>query len=96
MIKKIIISFFLFLFCFQLNAQTLGGSSVFNFLNQSHSSQLSALGGINISNISNDVSLAFNNPALLRDNMHQHFDASFNNFLAGIKNYSLTSAFHAN
>ncbi|OIR12881.1 hypothetical protein GALL_59480 [mine drainage metagenome] len=96
MSKKIIISSFLFLFCIQLNAQTLGGSTVFNFLNQPNSSQLSALGGNNISNISNDVSLSFNNPALLRDKMHQQFDASFNNFLAGIKNYSLTSAFHAN
>ncbi len=95
MIKKISIAFSFFLFCIQIHAQTLGGSTVFNFLNQPNSAQLSALGGINISNISNDVGLSFNNPALFRDNMHQQFNASFNNFLAGIKNYSLSSAFHA-
>ncbi len=95
MFKKINIVSILFLFCTQLHAQTLGGATVFNFLNQPNTAQLSSLGGINISNISNDVGLSFNNPALLRDNMHQQFSASFNNFLAGIKNYSLTSAFHA-
>jgi len=95
MFKKINIALFLLLFCIQISAQTLGGATVFNFLNQPNAAQLSALGGINISNISNDVGLSFNNPALLRDNMQQQFSASFNNFLAGIKNYSLTSAFHA-
>lgn len=72
----------------------MGGSTAFNFLNQPNTAQVSALGGINISNISNDVGLAFNNPSLLRNEMHQQFSASFNNFLAGIKNYSLTSSFH--
>ncbi len=95
MFNKISIVSFLLLFCIQINAQTLGGATVFNFLNQPNAAQLSALGGINISNISNDIGLSFNNPALLRDNMQQQFSASFNNFLAGIKNSSLTSAFHA-
>lgn len=96
MIKKLSILIFIFLFCMQINAQTLGGSTVFNFLNQPNTAQLSALGGINISNISNDVGMAFNNPALLRDGMHQQFNSSFNNFFAGIKNYNFNSAFHAN
>ena len=95
MIKKIIIGYFLSLFCVYTHAQILGGATVFNFLNQPNTAQVSALGAVNISNISNDVGLAFNNPALLRDGMHQQFNASFNSFLAGIKNYSLTSAFHA-
>jgi hypothetical protein len=73
-------------------AQSLGGNAVFNFLQQPNTSQLAALGGINISNISNDVGLTFNNPALLRRKMHQQLDVSFNSFLAGVKNYSLTTA----
>jgi len=81
--------------CSRSDGQVLGGSTVFSFLDQTNTAQLSALGGNNVSNISNDVGLAFFNPALLRDNMHQQLDASFNNFLAGIKNYSLTTAFHA-
>lgn len=79
----------------RLPAQTLGGNAVFNFLSQSNSAQLSALGGVNVSAIGNDVGMAFHNPALLRDGMHQQLSASFNSFLAGIRNYSLTTAFHA-
>lgn len=88
-----IISFFLFAFI-NLPAQQLGGNTVFNFINQPNSSQLSALGGVNISNISNDVSMSFHNPSLLRTQMHEQLNASFNNYFAGIKNYSLTSAFY--
>ncbi len=75
-------------------AQTLGGNAVFNFLNQPNTAQLSALGGVNVSNISNDIGLAFQNPSLLRNHHHQQFNASFSSFLAGIKNYSLTAGYH--
>ena len=77
-----------------LTAQTLGGNAVFNFLSQPNTAQLSALGGVNISAIGNDVGMSFHNPALLRDGMHQQVNTSFNSFLAGIKNYSLTTAWH--
>lgn len=76
------------------NAQTVGGNAVFSFINQPNTAQLSALGGINISTISNDVGMSFHNPTLLRSTMHQQVNASFNSFLAGIKNYSITSGFH--
>lgn len=92
--KKSGISFLLLLLYISVHAQTLGGNTVFNFLTQPNSTQLSALGGINVSNITNDVSMSFYNPALLRSNMNQQFNASFNNFLAGIKNSSITSAWH--
>lgn len=68
-------------------AQTLGGSSVFNFLNLPNTPQLTALGGINVSTLTQDVGLSFNNPALLRKNMHAQFTAVFNSMYAGIKNY---------
>lgn len=80
--------------CLNVSSQTLGGNASFNFIQQSNAALLSALGGYNISTINNDVSVTFNNPALLRKEMHQQFSFSFNNFLAGIKNYSVSSAFY--
>lgn len=77
-----------------LAAQTLGGNAVFNFLSQPNTAQLSALGGVNVSSMGNDVGMAFQNPSLLRQGMHQQVNTSFNAFLAGIRNYSLTTAYH--
>ena len=80
----------LLLFCIKLPAQTLGGNSVFNFLKLSHTPQLTALGGVNISQPSDDVGLASNNPALLRSSMHTQMSAVFNNFYSGISVYHLS------
>src|SRR5689334_14950023 len=74
------------------HAQTIGGNTVYNFLNLSNTPQLTGLGGVNISNISNDVGMSFNNPALLRESMHTQADFVFNSFYAGIKNYHLLAA----
>jgi hypothetical protein len=82
------------LLCTNASGQTLGGNAVFNFLSQPNTAQLSALGGVNISTIGQDVGMALQNPALLRPVMHHQASASFNAFLAGIKNYSLVSAWH--
>ncbi len=72
------------------SAQTLGGNSVFNFLKLSNTPQLTALGSVNISQISTDVGLAFNNPALLKPSMHTQMNAVFNSFYGGIKVYHLS------
>lgn len=66
------------------SAQTLGGSSLFNFLKSPATPQLSALGGIHISSSGNDVGMAFNNPSLLRENMNGQVNLAFSSF-AGIK-----------
>ena len=71
-------------------AQTLGGNSVFNFLKLSNTPQLTALGGVNVSQTSDDVGLVFNNPALLKPSMHTQMNAVFNNFYGGIKVYHLS------
>ena len=76
-----------------LVGQTIGGSSVFNFLKLPNTPQLTALGGLNISNITTDVGLTFNNPALLREEMHGQVNTVFNNMYAGIKNYHLSAAY---
>ena len=85
------------LFSLQLSAgfsQTLGGNSVFSFLKLSNTPQLTALGGVNVSQNSNDIGLAFNNPALLKPSMHTQMNAVFNSFYAGIKVYHLSFGYH--
>lgn len=83
-----------FSFSLQLPSQTLGGNSVFNFLRLPNTPQLSALGGINVSHISNDIGLAFNNPALLKPEMHTQVNASFISFYDGITAYHLSLGYH--
>lgn len=89
-----LLTFLSLIFFSVVHSQTLGGNAVFNFLNQPNTAQQSSLGGVNISSIGNDVGLAFQNPSLLRDGMSKQVNTSFNSFLAGIKNYSLTTAWH--
>jgi hypothetical protein len=84
----------LLFFSVQTQAQTLGGNAVFNFLKLPNTTQLSALGGINVSYTSNDVGLAFNNPALLRPSMHTQMNAVFNRFYDGITAYHLSMGYH--
>jgi len=74
--------------------QTLGGSSVFNFLKLSNTPQLTALGGINISQQSDDVGMVFNNPALLKPSMHTQLNAVFNSFYSGIRVYHLSMGYY--
>lgn len=89
------IAFIVFLlFDFESQSQTLGGNAVFSFLKMPASTQLSALGGVNVSAISSDVSLALQNPALLKKEMHGQINSSFNQFIGGIKNLNLSSGFH--
>jgi len=76
-------------------AQSLGGSTVFNFLDLPNTPQLTALGGINNSTITNDVGLSFTNPALLRSSMHAQIDASFSTLYGGIRNYNCWAAMHS-
>jgi len=75
------------------HSQTLGGNTIYNFLKLSNTPQLTGLGGINISNQTNDLGLAFNNPALLRPAMHMQTSLVFNSFYAGITNYHLLAGF---
>src|SRR5262245_29620062 len=78
----------------QSSAQTIGGNTVFNFLKLPATPQLTALGGVNVSTISNDVGLAFNNLALLRPTMHTQMNAVFNSLYDGIHSYNLVLGYH--
>ena len=84
--RRFVFLHLLILISYAGNTQTLGGNAVFSFLKLPNSPQLTALGGVNLTNQNNDISLAFNNPALLRDSMHSQMIAVFNSLPAGIKN----------
>jgi len=75
-------------------AQTLGGDAAFGFLNHASSTQSAALGGVNVSNISKDLSLSFHQPALLREGMNGSFTAHFNLFFAGMRVLNAQGAFY--
>lgn len=94
MLKQFILTVFCLYTATKVHTQTLGGNAVFNFLNQPNSAQLASLGGVNISSISNDVSMSFHNPALLRTTMDRQLNVSFNAFLAGIGAYTANTAYH--
>jgi hypothetical protein len=74
-------------------AQTLGGSNTYNFLRFPASPQLAALGGINVAQQNNDLSLAFQNPAQLDASMHSQMAANFNSLYDGAKNYHWMQAY---
>ena len=75
------------------SSQTIGGNAVYNFLNLPVAAQASGLGGINISNQSNDLSMAYGNPSLLRDSMNSQVSTDFNLQYAGIINYFASAAY---
>ncbi|MBN9380139.1 MAG: type IX secretion system protein PorQ [Chitinophagaceae bacterium] len=79
----------------RIAAQTLGGNTVFSFLDLPGTPQLTALGGINNTALTNDVGLSFNDPALLRPAMHGEISASFSTLYDGISNYSCWAAMHS-
>lgn len=76
-------------------AQTLGGSSTFNFLRLPSAPTLAAAGGVNVSYRTNDVGLTANNPALLDSSFNSALQASFNSFYKGTKSYSLTGSLYS-
>jgi hypothetical protein len=74
--------------------QTLGGQSAYGFLRLPGSPQMNALGTVNVSSISRDISLASGNPALLDAAMHGQVLASFNMFHADIRQLHAMGAWH--
>jgi hypothetical protein len=91
--NKYFIFLYLIFVASKIYAQTLGGSSSYQFLRLTPSTQEAALGGINITNNTMDLSMAYNNPSLLSKEMHSQLSANFNNLYAGIKNYHLMMAY---
>jgi len=81
MVKKCLFYFFVMLHAASLKGQTLGGSSVYNFLKIPPHPQVGALGGRNISTFSCELGLVLENPSLLRASNHGNVSTNFT-FLA--------------
>ncbi len=64
----------------------IGGTRTYSFLNLDHSARVAAAGGSLITVRDNDISLAYQNPALLNKSMDNHGTLSYMNYLAGINN----------
>ena len=75
-------------------AQVTGGQYAFAFLRLAQSPHISALGGINVSNPSRDVSLGLQNPALMRPALHNQLSLSYNSFYAGTSIANLAYGYH--
>jgi len=75
-------------------SQTLGGSSVYNFLKLPMGGQLAALGGRNVSQWSSDLSLVAENPALLKKQHHAFLSSTFNNVAPSVTALQGLGAFY--
>ena len=82
----------LFFSSFPLWAQNIGGNATYNFLNLPYSAKASALGGMNISSMGNDLGLAMFNPALLNTTMDGDLHLSIRPYYANIQQYDFSGA----
>ena len=74
----------LVLCCNFAEGQVTGGQFAFEYLRTSNSPLVSALGGISIADPEEDISLALQNPAMMRPGMHNELELNYNDFYAGI------------
>lgn len=75
-------------------AQVLGGKTTFSFLDLPPAPQITALGGMNVSQQNNDLSLALLNPALLRPSMHTQLQVNYAGYFAGVKYSHVAMGYH--
>jgi hypothetical protein len=85
--KKVLI-LLLFIVIISPSYSQTGGDNIYEFLNLTHSGLVSSLGGTNVSLQSNDLNLAYHNPALLDYGMNKSLALNYVNYFAGI-NYGL-------
>lgn len=76
-------------------AQITGGQFAFEFLRLSNSPHVSALGGISVANPDNDISLAVQNPSLMRAGLHNQLQLNYNGLYAGISSSNLNYGYHS-
>ena len=78
-----------------VRSQSVGGSTVFNFLKLPTSPQLAALGGINVSHWGHDMTMGFHQPAFYNESMQGQYSFNFNSGPGGLKNYFVSGvAYH--
>ncbi len=77
-----------------LVAQITGGVHSMAFLGMSNSAHVSALGGTSVANPDNDISLALQNPAMMRPGLHNQLQLTYNAFYSDIKIMNLQYGYH--
>lgn len=88
--------FIVCILCVQsLSAQVLGGKSVFPFLDLPAAPQLTAIGGMSVSQQTQDISPATLNPALLRPSMHGNLQANYTGYVADVRYGHVMFGYHA-
>lgn len=75
--------------------QVLGGRNTFAFLDLPASPQLTALGNVNVSQQTSDITLSLLNPALLRPDMHSQLAASYAAYFGDVKYGHAMSGYYA-
>ena len=75
-------------------AQVVGGQFAMEYLRLPGSPHVSALGGINVACPDFDLSLALQNPALLRPSFHHQIALAYNSYYADIKVMNLTYGYY--
>ncbi len=74
--------------------QVTGGQYAFEYLRMSNSPHVTALGGISVANPADDISLALQNPAMMRPGMHNELELNYNDYYAGIEIMNLQYGYH--
>ncbi|HQH41950.1 MAG TPA: type IX secretion system protein PorQ, partial [Bacteroidales bacterium] len=62
----------------------IGGTSTWNFLNLTSSARIGALGGKNVALSDGDLNLAYFNPALLTEDMHNNLALNYATLFSGV------------
>lgn len=75
-------------------AQITGGQYAFEYLRLPNSAHVSALGGINVAHPSTDISLAGQNPALMRPALHNQVAFNYNSFYSGISHTNVNYGYY--
>lgn len=75
-------------------AQVTGGQYAFEYLLLPNSPHVSALGGISVADPDHDISLALQNPAMMRPGLHNELDLNYNAYYAGINIMNLQYGYH--
>lgn len=82
------------LLCFGAKAQVNGAQFAFEYLRLPNSPHVTALGGMTVAHPGNDISLAMQNPALMRPELHNQLSLNYNSFYSGISNANLAYGYY--
>lgn len=79
---------------FSTRAQVAGGRYAMEFLRLPNAPHITALGGINVANPDKDISLAGQNPSLMRPGLHNQLGINQNFYYSGISVSNLLYGYH--